>query len=94
MKRTRIMVDVTDSDNVFIHKGGRRKGHVYVVFHTETSDWAAIWARWSTSRVYFGDDKSHAFMVPQALYTLPFQESESPTGIYPFPFIPHHRHAL
>lgn len=38
----RIKVDITDPNNVFVHKGGARKGHRYVIFTVEIGiipDW-------------------------------------------------------
>lgn len=38
MTRTkRILIDITDPDNVFVHKGGGRKGHRYVWFKVEVT---------------------------------------------------------
>ncbi len=31
----KIKIDVTDPENVFVHKGGARKGRTYVVFYVE-----------------------------------------------------------
>ena len=36
VKRKRVSVDVTDPNRVFVHKGGKRRNRVYVVFNVET----------------------------------------------------------
>lgn len=37
MKASRILIDITDPNNVFVHKGGGRKGHTYVWFKVKVS---------------------------------------------------------
>jgi hypothetical protein len=63
MKRQRIMIDVTDPNNVFVHKGGRRKGHTYIRFRVQISDSPVYWASWRPGSL---PHQRGYFMVPQS----------------------------
>lgn len=61
MKRARINIDITDPNNVFVHKGGRRKNRLYVTFRTETSNSPVYWATWRPGAL---PHQTGQFMVP------------------------------